>query len=109
MRPSDALAMLDRQIDAAPETVTLARDAITATCQAIVQGGATAAPDGPVGQEKHTLVLSPARLEAAGWPEPRIEPGTDRILIQGRYRTVVDVSTKAVADVVVRINVTTIG
>jgi hypothetical protein len=109
MRASDALAMLDRQIDAAPETVTLARGSTTATCQAIVQGGETAATDGPIGQERHALVLSPARLEAAGWPEPRIETATDQILIQGRYRTVVDVSTKAIGDVVVRINVTTIG
>lgn len=94
MTPAAAISALDRGLLVAGEPITLTRNAgpqqvpLSVTCRARVTGYAGAQLVGEVHQGDSLVILSPTEMQARQWCWPPLKG--DRVLAQGRTRTVVD-------------------
>lgn len=106
MTPASAIAMLDRQLAAHGETVTLRRPvanaaAIEVDVLAFVRGYRPDELAGGIQQGDSEVVLSPTSL-VAPWPD--LPKRLDKVLIDGRLRNVEMANAVRIAGEVVRIN-----
>lgn len=105
MTPEESIAMLDRQLAAHGQDVTLRR--LTGTqlipfdvvCRAFVRGYGPDELTGTIAQGDSLVILSPTEIEANDWPGPnssatpdtsdrRVPRKGDKVVIAGRVRNV---------------------
>lgn len=100
MTPNEAIAMLDRQIAAHGQTITLKRgSAAEHGCKAFVRGYKPEAIAGLITLADRQVVVSPTGLGTFGVPA-----GGDRFATNGRQGTVqADVNPIYIDDVLVRV------
>lgn len=104
MTPAGALASLHRQILAAGEWVKVRREGVTPIEVDIMAvwrpGGASDLTTGTA-QFDGLLILSPAQLSALGFPDAGKKG--DRVIVQGRMRTLETPQARAIGDTLVRL------
>lgn len=100
MTPSDAIAMLDRQITVHGQTIALRRGSgAQHNARGVVRDFKPEQLVGLVTQADRAVILSPSNLGAFGVPLLQ-----DAVSISGRIGTVQEVEPVAINDVVVRVN-----
>ncbi|KMO20380.1 hypothetical protein [Methylobacterium platani] len=111
MSPDQAIAALDRQLQAHGQTVKVRHAGQAYELRAFVRGVAQDPTDigGGITQNERLVVLSPTGLRAAGWPAGADTEEIDAVTVDGRIRGVDAVVPVSMADVVVRYDVTIRG
>jgi hypothetical protein len=106
--PAQAIAMLDRQIEAHGQTVTLTRlvpnqHSITLTCKAFVRGYKPDELANGVQQGDSLVVLSPTALEGTAF-ESALPATNNKLTTGGRQRNIQMADPVLMNDVLVRLN-----
>lgn len=111
MSPDQAIAALDRQLQAHGETVRVRHLGRLYEMRAFVRPVPSDPTDigGGITQNERTVVLSPTGLRAAGWPAGADPEELDAVIVGGRIRVVDASAPIMMADVVVRYDLTIRG
>jgi hypothetical protein len=121
MKPARAIAMLDRQLAAHGQTVTLRRPgtpAVSADLPAFVRGYKPQELVGAITQGDSEVTLSPTHIAESGWPgalaqvdgtDAAVPRKGDKVVIQGRLRNVEAAVPIYLAGTLVRVNLTVRG
>ena len=111
---------LDRGLAARGEDVVLRRisgsgpsaTSVDVTCRAVVRGYRPEELVGGIAQGDSQVILSPSEIRLSGWPDPDGSPSGsaslprkgDKLIVQGRMRTIEAVAPIQVAGELVRID-----
>ena len=114
------ISALDRGLAARGEDVVLRRisgsgataTSVDVTCRAVVRGYRPEELVGGIAQGDSQVILSPSEIRASGWPDPDGSPSGsaslprkgDKLIVQGRMRTIEAVAPILVAGELVRID-----
>lgn len=111
MSPEQAIASLDRQLQAHGQTVKVRHAGRAYELRAFVRGTPQDPTDigGGITQNERLVVLSPTGLRTAGFPADGDPEAIDGVTVDGRLRGVDMVIPVSMADVVVRYDVTIRG
>jgi hypothetical protein len=108
MTPADAIAMLDRSLSRNGQDITLRRvvpnaSNIDVTVRAFVRGYQPEEIVGGVQYGDSLVILSPSSLLNTAWPDPLVKR-LDKVVVDGRLRTVENAWPVNVNGEIVRIN-----
>ena len=116
MSPEEAIAGLDRALEAAGETVTLRRETagpgammlpLSVTCRATVRFGGAPPAEGFDAQGAATVVLSPTEMDERQWPWP--PRAGDKVEIAGFDHMVREVRPFRLGGKLVRVELGIVG
>ncbi|ACL58952.1 hypothetical protein [Methylobacterium nodulans] len=94
--------MLDRQIAANGQTVTLKHNGVPYTMRAFVRGYTPREIGNGIEQGDSKVVLLPTELTAAGFPADQVPERLDTMVVSGRARNVEYANPVELGDTVVR-------
>jgi hypothetical protein len=114
------ISALDRGLAARGEDVVLRRiggsgataTSVDVTCRAVVRGYRPEELVGGIAQGDSQVILSPSEIRSSGWPDPDGSPSGsaslprkgDKLIVQGRMRTIEAAAPIQVAGELVRID-----